>query len=711
MKKHLSILLVLLPLAIMAQETAFRIDSLPQGGILLDIGWKWQAGDNPDFAKPDFDDSSWERIDPTKNILDIPQLWNSDIGWFRIKIDLDSSLLYKPSAIKVNQTGAADYFLNGVSIGGFGDLSNFPVEIIAEQPLPGSSLGLPITKTGVQTLAIRFAVQKDVPYYGKIPVSGLSNIALNLQVVNVKHIASSFNEDLTAYFITTRFGVSLIMALIFFALFLYHKTERANLYFSIYSFIYALTTFNEILIRFILNYSFEKEVATITNFTLVVICYIFLLSGVYHIFSKSRGITFWLLISLGIIPALLTIINYQFSPYFNWVILLNIFNLEILRIAWLGLKQGKRGAKIILYSGLVFLLFSILFVLVFVGVFPLGYRGLNSHLAFNIALLAIPISIGVHLASESSFFNRNLRLKLVEVERLSAEKEQILSEQNVTLEKKVMERTAKLKASQSQLIQSEKMASLGELTAGIAHEIQNPLNFVNNFSEVTEELVEELEIEGKKEQGERDRDLEKELFADIKDNLIKINHHGNRASSIVKGMLEHSRTSSGKKELTDINALADEYLRLAYHGLRAKEKDFNAEMVADFDKNIPKIEVIPQDIGRVFLNLINNAFQAVSEEGERRKAHGDLKYKPLVTVLTKLKANSQLLIAIKDNGPGIPDEIKDKIFQPFFTTKDSGKGTGLGLSLAYDIVKAHGGEISVDSEVGKGTQFLIRLPV
>ena len=283
----------------------------------------------------------------------------------------------------------------------------------------------------------------------------------------------------------------------------------------------------------------------------------------------------------------------------------------------------------------------------------------------------------------------------------------LLSAQKNTLE----DALSQLKSTQSQLIQSEKMASLGELTAGIAHEIQNPLNFVNNFSEVTEELVEELEIEGKKEQGERDRDLEKELFADIKDNLIKINHHGNRASSIVKGMLEHSRTSSGKKELTDINALADEYLRLAYHGLRAKEKDFNAEMVADFDKNIPKIEVIPQDIGRVFLNLINNAFQAVSEEGERRKAHGDLKYKPLVTVLTKLKANSQLLIAIKDNGPGIPDEIKDKIFQPFFTTKDSGKGTGLGLSLAYDIVKAHGGEISVDSEVGKGTQFLIRLPV
>jgi signal transduction histidine kinase len=265
---------------------------------------------------------------------------------------------------------------------------------------------------------------------------------------------------------------------------------------------------------------------------------------------------------------------------------------------------------------------------------------------------------------------------------------------------------SELKATQSQLIQQEKLASLGQLTAGIAHEIQNPLNFVNNFSEVSGELVDELNEELEK------GDLEEVKFisADLKQNLQKINHHGQRASSIVKGMLEHSRKSSGTKELTDINALADEYLRLAYHGLRAKDKDFNAEMLTDFDANLPKIEVIPQDIGRVLLNLINNAFQAVSEEGERRKQQDDLDYKPLVSVKTKLTANSQVLIAIKDNGPGIPDEIKDKIFQPFFTTKDTGKGTGLGLSLAYDIVKAHGGEIVVECVENRGSCFNITLP-
>jgi two-component system NtrC family sensor kinase len=286
----------------------------------------------------------------------------------------------------------------------------------------------------------------------------------------------------------------------------------------------------------------------------------------------------------------------------------------------------------------------------------------------------------------------------------------------------------RLKSTQAQLIQSEKMASLGELTAGIAHEIQNPLNFVNNFSEVSEELVRELKEERLKTKDERDEALEDEILTDIEQNLQKINHHGNRASSIVKGMLEHSRTSSGKKELTDINALADEYLRLAYHGLRAKDKDFNAEMVTDFDPDLPKIEAIPQDIGRVLLNLINNSFQAVMEKAsmpeaatepsrsglegrvdEASRASVTSSYKPTVSVSTQLTAQSQLLITIKDNGPGIPDAIKDKIFQPFFTTKDTGKGTGLGLSLAYDIVKAHGGTLEVESQEREGTTFTIHL--
>ncbi len=262
-----------------------------------------------------------------------------------------------------------------------------------------------------------------------------------------------------------------------------------------------------------------------------------------------------------------------------------------------------------------------------------------------------------------------------------------------------------LKSTQSQLIQSEKMASLGELTAGIAHEIQNPLNFVNNFSEVSNELIAELKSE--KTKGERDEALEDEILNDISQNLEKINHHGKRAADIVKGMLQHSRTSSGQKELTDLNALADEYLRLTYHGFRAKDKSFTADFKDDLDPSLPKVSVIPQDIARVLLNLINNAFYAVSEKSKK----GISGYLPTVTLKTK-KRDNLIEIRVKDNADGIPDGIVNKIFQPFFTTKPTGQGTGLGLSLSYDIItKGHNGTLEVDTTEGVGSEFIIQLPI
>ena len=331
------------------------------------------------------------------------------------------------------------------------------------------------------------------------------------------------------------------------------------------------------------------------------------------------------------------------------------------------------------------------------------------------------LGFGIYVQKQNK--REKIRRQKEEVER------QILEEKKNSLEHQVAERTAELtqqkealertvlelKTTQNQLIQSEKLASLGELTAGIAHEIQNPLNFVNNFSEMSVELIEELKEERRKETGDRDEGLEGELLTDIIQNLEKINHHGKRASSIVKGMLEHSRTSTGQKELTDINALADEYLRLSYHGLRAKSKGgandrFNADFKTDFDENLPKIAVVPQDFGRVLLNLISNAFYAVAKKDHEKKETGD-NFKPMVIVSTKLIKN-QLIIKIEDNGTGMPEATKDKIFQPFFTTKPTGEGTGLGLSLAYDIVtKGHGGRIDVRSEEGVGTVFIITIPI
>jgi two-component system, NtrC family, sensor kinase len=300
----------------------------------------------------------------------------------------------------------------------------------------------------------------------------------------------------------------------------------------------------------------------------------------------------------------------------------------------------------------------------------------------------------------------------------------LLNKQNTAMDKqktKLEMALHDLKDTQSQLIQSEKMASLGALTAGIAHEIQNPLNFVNNFSEVNRELLSEMKAEIDK----GNLDEAKAIANDVMENEVKINHHGKRADAIVKGMLQHSRSSSAVKESTNINALADEYLRLAYHGLRAKDKSFNATMKTDYDETIGNIKIIPQDIGRVILNLITNAFYAVTEKKSYEAAglttfeRLSTLYEPIVSVTTK-KINARpddpigrgkVEIKVADNGNGIPKKVLDKIFQPFFTTKPTGQGTGLGLSLSYDIVKAHGGELKVETKEGEGTEFIIVLPV
>ena len=307
-----------------------------------------------------------------------------------------------------------------------------------------------------------------------------------------------------------------------------------------------------------------------------------------------------------------------------------------------------------------------------------------------IAGLAILILIAVILL-------RNIRQKQKANQLLSQQKKEI-DFQKDEIEKSFLE----LKSTQAQLIQSEKMASLGELTAGIAHEIQNPLNFVNNFSEVNKEMLVELNEEIDK----GNYNEAKAIAKDIINNEEKINHYGKRADAIVKGMLQHSRSSSGVKEPTDINALCGEYLRLSYHGFRTKDKNFNAIIKTDYDSSVEKIRIIPQDIARVILNLYNNAFYAVLEKSKQNSEN----YEPAISLTTQNMVD-KVSISVKDNGNGIPQNIIDKVFQPFFTTKPSGQGTGLGLSLSYDIIKAHGGEIKVETMEGEGATFIIELPV
>jgi signal transduction histidine kinase len=348
------------------------------------------------------------------------------------------------------------------------------------------------------------------------------------------------------------------------------------------------------------------------------------------------------------------------------------------------------------------------------GIFLVGLL-IGFWLARNISVPVRDLRDAAHRVGQGDLTPLNKKFPRDEIGELSIafnkmiediSKAKDLQSKNLTLSesnKLLNETLADLKATQTQLIQSEKMASLGELMAGIAHEIQNPLNFVNNFSDLNTELIDEM----KEALKNGDHETAMELANDIRQNDEKINYHGKRADGIVKGMLQHSRSSNGVKELTDINALADEYLRLAYHGLRAKDKSFNATMKTDFDESIGTIKIIPQDLGRVILNLITNAFYVVAEKKNQNIAG----YEPTVTVSTK-KTGDKVFITVKDNGSGIPQHVLDKIFQPFFTTKPTGKGTGLGLSMSYDIVtKGHGGQLTVETKEGEGSEFVITLPV
>jgi signal transduction histidine kinase len=448
-------------------------------------------------------------------------------------------------------------------------------------------------------------------------------------------------------------------------------------------------------------------------------------SKYYPRWDKWLRVNVVLLLGEVIVRALFAIVEQSTLLYNN---IFSLIFMPVFIIFWVSFtltififlfKQSKKSSMFLI-GILPFTLEMLAQLLLMIGaLFNVSLRSVfsNSNNFFGylngICLLWTAVVISWDLFKQYAFQEKRIAQQKLEKEKLAREKEiqksELIAQQKIELEKQVLERTSELKQSlenlkstQAQLIQSEKMASLGELTAGIAHEIQNPLNFVNNFSEVNKELVDEAD-----EELDKGNITEvKTLLGDIKDNEEKIIHHGKRADAIVKGMLQHSRASSGKKEPTDINALCDEYLRLSYHGMRAKDKDFNAEFKTDFDNSIGKINMVAQDIGRVLLNLFNNAFYAVNEQKKRNS----VSYTPTVSVSTKKSENS-VFITASDNGNGIPQNIVDKIFQPFFTTKPTGIGTGLGLSLSYDIVKAHGGEIKVESKEEEGTTFIIQLPI
>ena len=546
----------------------------------------------------------------------------------------------------------------------------------------------------------------------------------NSEIVSFRQIPVDLHIQIGLLF------VYILLGLLFFMIYLFYPQQRLNLFFSLYNISLALMVVNNHLFKSGHYAYLTTDADGFINRMIGINILLFIL----YALDRVKPVYWWFF-------GFLLFIDFPLSILFrDEYLLVNVIGQGIFALVcfWQVLPAFRNKSSGSWLIGLIAL--AVVFINVVSILFLFVNFGRFSGPILAITPFVVTICAVIYLALRYGRTNKSLEKQLEQIRKLSEdnlqkelEKKQLLALQNETLEKQVTERTLELKKSldelrsaQSQLIQSEKMASLGELTAGIAHEIQNPLNFVNNFSEISNELIDEM----KEELAAGNWQLATEIADDVKQNLEKINHHGKRADAIVKGMLQHSRTSTGIKEPTDINALADEYLRLAYHGLRAKDKSFNADFKIDFDPNLPKINVIPQDIGRVLLNLINNAFYAVDKKTrdltpQPPSADGGAKndlnvYRPTVTICTTSskspsepvpghREDLEVRIIVKDNGDGIPPHIVDKIFQPFFTTKPTGQGTGLGLSLSYDIVKAHGGELKVETKVGEGTEFIIQL--
>ena len=702
MKRYLFIALFI-PFAVRSQTNhVYKLTSqsasttnFARGWIGLKDGWKYKVGDDPEWAKPEFADASWDSIRLLQDFYHLPQFSRQDIVWFRLHFIADSSI-NPQTVMRIYQTGASEIYLDGKLIHRLGVVSKNSDSAKYYSP-QARLLSFPVALQREQTLAIRFANMPNHYPVNFNPRKATLEIWLApLDIADhdrLEKYVIKYKERLNVVI-----GVAFILCVLYFSFFIFFPLQRINLYFSICNLFFAF---------FLISYSYKLDyhgppfdytvismISTVAYLSLILYCN-------YKIFNQRLGWIYWSLISLAIlgVPG-----SYFMDMGLISTLLAVLILTDVVRISIKSLRTNKIGALIILICISVDLIFWALNLMTGLGIIQVP--NIDSYTPF--AFLLGPLSLAIYLGYAFGTTSHSLSRKLKEVEQLSSEKQQILGLQNETLEVQVKERTAalnesleNLKSTQAQLIQSEKMASLGELTAGIAHEIQNPLNFVNNFAEVNAELIDEMQLEI--EQGKLE--VIKSLANDIKENENKIIQHGKRADSIVKSMLQHSGTGSGQKEATDLNALADEYLRLTYHGLRAKDNSFNCTIDTSFDPAVGRVNVMPRDIGRVILNLLTNAFYAVNEKRRLQIAGFD----PTVSITTK-RLNGNVEILVTDNGNGISSTVMDKIFQPFFTTKPTGQGTGLGLSLSYDIIKAHGGELKVASTEGTGSAFTIIIP-
>ena len=694
---------------------ALRIDRLPATGLLLQKGWRYHPGDDPAWARPDLDDSRWDTLNPTRPRRELAPALSAGISWLRLRFRLGDSLRLRAPVLLPFYLGAAEIYVNGKLLRRDGVLSAVPTKVQATS-MRLEPLELPAGFGPEGVLAVRFA-----PYQSRLSSlqHGMEDMSLFAITLQTERRLRQYQEEklsaLLVYYVTA--AAFLLLTLLHLAFFRYNPAQLANRYFARYTFTLALAGLALYYLATLISPARGglAEWAVPGWYVLVVLSGLYAVRALYALFGLQTGRLYaglWL--SSG--GFLVVEVLWRYSPlsFLAFLGFMFVITAEQLRLTWRALRQRQRGARIIASSFAIALFW--LLVTLGIVVTDVSTSLVVGYLEFTLLFLPPALGISLYLAREFALDSQLLQVKLGEVERLSAqtiaqeqEKQALLESQNETLETQVHERTgelqrslADLRATQAQLIQKEKMASLGELTAGIAHEIQNPLNFVNNFSEVSGELMAELEDA----QAAGDGEEVSALAADVRQNLDKIAEHGRRAAGIVRGMLEHSRTSTGERAPTDVNQLVDEYLRLAYQGLRAKDKSFNATLHTDFAPGLPPIEAVSADLGRVLLNLLGNAFYAV----QKRQQTGEAGYAPTVSVSTQ-QADNQVEIRVTDNGTGMPAAVQAKIFQPFFTTKPTGEGTGLGLSLAHDIIaQGHGGTLTAESRPGQGTTFLITLP-
>lgn len=705
------------------QQERLMLEQLPASGLLLDRGWVFQPGDDPNWARPELDDSNWQPINLALSLKQLPQVQQTHYGWLRLRFRAGESLRQRALVLSIFQYTASEIYFNGRLLRRYGSLGN-PAGQAAPQPYwpNGEPIELPLAPGPEQVLAVRFAHWQPltslssffVPFFLRARLDGLPQA-----VLSIRREAGYKTSDMLLV------SLFLLLTMLHLAFYRYNPAQRANLYFTLYTLGVALsflcTGFMDDIHRVAVRIG-----ADWASYVFVQTANLFAIRALYCLFNRRVGKIYYSLWGLNVVSMLLL----TFSQGLGWyptVVFMVLVTAEQLWLTMTALRQRKQSAGIIASGYAVAL--SLLLAFGFIARYHpelLGTRiltiPLHTLLVFP-AFLSPALAISLFLARRFSLDSRLLQVKLSQVQHLSArmlaqeqEKQAMLAAQNETLEHQVTQRTAELqqslehlRATQTQLVQQEKMASLGELAAGIAHEMQNPINFVNNFSEVSVDLVEELKEGPLQHLPSSEKEYADEILDNLTQNLQKVSAHGQRAGSIVRGMLQHSRASTAEpRSPTDLNALVDEYLRLSYEEVQTRDKSFTAVLTTHFDPGVGTVNLVPQDIGRVLLNLFTNAFYAVRQRQQQSAAGG---YQPEVVVSTQRRHRTAVIL-IRDNGTGMPEAVRQKVFQPFFTTKPAGEGTGLGLSLSHDIItKGHSGTLSVKAQEGEYTEFEICLPL